>query len=290
MSVELFKAVLPTVQNIFEDGKQQTFFIKEQIPFVEAQVTANIPTPESILHILPPLTTPSQFREIQAGFIQLKEDCKKVERLIERLIKQIDSVLAKLEKIDKIFGTIEGFISLLADLIPLFRTIIGVSQITLASQVSFAASGVVIIRVGDAIKFLKAKIKEINALRKITQPIVTPILRETNNLRNQILYPVRAKLQQILTEIRARCFYLDSVLIEKLKELELSMTQNPGSGGGLTGPQGTGVSQDTEQIVNLLASQMEPELILDNLENSNKQKVIEYLYEKGLTGYQIVRK
>mgnify|MGYP001367163207 FL=1 len=290
MSVELFKAVLPTVQNVFEDGRQQTFFIKEQIPFVEAQVTANIPTPESILNILPPLTTPSQFREIQAKFIKLKEDCKKVERLITRIIKQIDSVLAKLEKIDKIFGTIEGFMSLLADLIPIFRTIIGVSQITLASQVSFAASGVVIIRVGDAIKFLKAKIKEINALRKITQPITTPILRETNNLRNQILYPVRARLQQILTEIRARCFYLDSVLIEKLKELELAMAQNPGPDGGLTGPQGTGVSQDTEQIVNTLADQMEPELILDSLENSNKQKVIEYLYEKGLTGYQIVRK
>ena len=69
MSVELFKAVLPTVQNVFEDGRQQTFFIKEQIPFVEAQVTANIPTPESILNVLPPLTTPSQFAEIQAKFV-----------------------------------------------------------------------------------------------------------------------------------------------------------------------------------------------------------------------------
>ena len=68
------------------------------------------------------------------------------------------------------------------------------------------------------------------------------------------------------------------------------MAQNPGSGGGLDGPQGTGISQDTDEIVNLLSSQVDPELILDNLENSNKQKVIEYLYEKGLTGYQIVRK
>lgn len=290
MSVELFKAVLPTVQNVFEDGRQQTFFIKEQIPFVEAQVTANIPTPESILNVLPPLTTPSQFAEIQAKFVKLKEDCKKVERLIERLIKQIDSALAKLEQIDKIFGTIEGFIGLLIDFIPIARTIVGTAQVTLASQIGFAASGVVIIRVGDAIKFMKAKIKEINALRKIVQPITTPILRETSNLRNEILYPVRAKLQQILTEIRARCFYLDSVLIEKLKELELAMAQNPGSGGGLTGPQGTGISQDTDEIVNLLSSQVDPELILDNLENSNKQKVIGYLYERGLTGYQIIKK
>ena len=28
----------------------------------------------------------------------------------------------------------------------------------------------------------------------------------------------------------------------------------------------------------------------DNLENSNKQKVIGYLYERGLTGYQIIKK
>jgi len=290
MSVELFKAVLPTVQNVFEDGRQQTFFIKEQIPFVEAQVTANIPTPESILNILPPLVTPDQFKEIQAKFIKLKKDCKKVEAIIQRIIKQIDSVLAKLEQIDKIFGTIEGFIGLLVDFIPIARTIVGISQVTLAAQVGFVASGVVTIRVGDAIKFLKAKIKEINALRKIVQPITTPILRETNILRNEILYPVRSKLQQILTEIRARCFYLDSVLIEKLKELELAMAQNPGSGGGLTGPQGTGVFQDTGEIVTLLSDQVDPELILDNLENSNKQKVIEYLYEGRLTGYQITKK
>ena len=58
----------------------------------------------------------------------------------------------------------------------------------------------------------------------------------------------------------------------------------------ITGPQGTGVSQDTDEIVATLENQLDPELILDNLENSNKQKVIGYLYERGLTGYQIIKK
>lgn len=280
MSVELFKSILPTVQNVFEDGKQQTFYIKEQIPFVEAQVTANIPTPESILNVLPAVTNPNQFNEIQAKFIQLKEGCKKVEKILTRLIKQIDGVLDKLERIDRLFGTVEGFISLLVDFIPLFRMIISTAQITLAAQVGFLANGAITIRVGDAIKYLKAKIKEINTLSRIIGPISRGILKETNRLR-QILYPVRSKLQNILTEVRARCFYLDSVLIEKLKELELSMTQNPG----------TGTPQPTEDIVTALSTQFpgEPELILDNLENSNKEIFIQYLVENGFTGYQVVK-
>ena len=38
----------------------------------------DIVQPEGILNVLPPLTTPSQFAEIQAKFVKLKEDCKKV--------------------------------------------------------------------------------------------------------------------------------------------------------------------------------------------------------------------
>ena len=287
--ITLFAAQLPRVMNIFEDGKQQTFFIKDQIPFVETQVTVNIPTPESILNALPLITTPDQFAEIQRRFIKLKEDCKKVEALLEKLITQIDSVLEKVDRIEQIFGTINGFLSILTEIIPALKILNGTMQVVLAAQVFPIASGTITVRAGDALKFVKSKIKEIDALVKISKSVSEPVLENTNAIQADLL-PLRTKLQNILTEIRARCFYLDSVLIDKLKELELAMAQNPPTGGGITGPNGTGVDIDTEQLVNVLSSQFDPEDILDNLENSNKEKFIEYLVENGFTGYQIVKK
>lgn len=287
--ITLFAAQLPRVMNIFEDGKQQTFFIKDQIPFVETQVTVNIPTPESILNALPLITTPDQFAEIQRRFIKLKEDCKKVEALLEKLITQIDSVLEKVDRIEQIFGTINGLLSILTEIIPALKILNGTMQVVLAAQVFPIASGTITVRAGDALKFVKSKIKEIDALVKISKSVSEPVLENTNAIQADLL-PLRTKLQNILTEIRARCFYLDSVLIDKLKELELAMTQNPPTGGGITGPNGTGVDIDTEQLVNVLSSQFDPEDILDNLENSNKEKFIEYLVENGFTGYQIVKK
>tara|TARA_B100000035_G_C21001324_1_gene555061 strand:- start:33 stop:899 length:867 start_codon:yes stop_codon:yes gene_type:complete len=285
---ELFKVTLPTVMNVFAEGKQQTFYIKDRIPFVESQVTVNIPTPESILNALPVITTPDQFAEIQNKFIKLKENCKKVENLLVQLIEQIDKALGKLERVDQIFGTLNGFIGFISDFIPLLRTIIAVGQVGLLAQVFPIAQGAVTIRLGDAIKVAKGKLREIDSLARLIGPLSSFILKETATLRS-ILYPVRAKLNNILTEVRARCFYLDSVLIDKLKELELAMTQNPPTGGGIDGPNGTGVNVTTEELVTTYADQFAPEDILNNLENSNKQKFIEYLVENGFTGYQITR-
>ena len=287
--ITLFSAQLPTVMNILEDGKQQTFFIKDQIPFVETQVTVNIPTPESILNALPLITTPDQFQQIQARFVQLKQACKMVEMRIQLLIDQIDGVLAKVDRVEQIFGSINQFLSFLGEFIPLLRILNGTMQVVLAAQVFPIANGAITVRAGDALKYVKSKTKEIAALVKISKAVSGPVFEVTNGIQDELL-PLRAKLQEILTGIRARCFYLDSVLLDKLKELELAMTQNPPDGGGVDGPNGTGVDTTNEDIVNVLSNQFEPEEILNNLENSNKTKFIEYLVENGFTGYQIVKK
>jgi len=287
--ITLFAAQLPTVMNIFADGKQQTFTIKEQVPFIEAQVTLNIPTPASILNALPLITTPDQFAEIQRKFIQLKNACKIAEAQISNLIAQIDSVLGKLDRIEQIFSSLNSFLSFLSEFIPVLRILNGTMQVVLSAQVFPVANGTITVRAGDALKYVKSKIKEIDALAKVAKSISEPVLEEVNSIQNTLL-PLRNKLQEILTKIRARCFYLDSVLIDKLKELELSMAQNPSTGGGVNGPNGTGVDVTTENLVNTLADQFEPEEILNNLENSNKERFIEYLVENGFTGYQIVRR
>jgi len=287
--ITLFSAQLPTIMNVIADGKQQTIFIKDQIPFVETQINVNVPTPESILNALPILTTPDEFAAIQAKFIRLKQQCKAVEARIQQLITQIDGVLAKVDRVEQIFGSINGFLSFLSEFIPALRILNGTMQVVLAAQVFPVANGTITVRAGDALKYVKSKIKEIDALVKLSNSISGPVFEVTDSIQDELI-PLRTKLQEILSEIRARCFYLDSVLIDKLKELELAMAQNPPTGGGIAGPNGTGVNTTTEELVTKLADQFAPEDILDNLENSNKERFIEYLVENGFTGYQIVRK
>tara|TARA_R110000772_G_scaffold9386_3_gene30865 strand:- start:1543 stop:2415 length:873 start_codon:yes stop_codon:yes gene_type:complete len=287
----LFKSIVPSAMNVFADGKQQTYFIKDRIPFVEAQISLNLPTPESILNLLPLITTPDEFANLQENFVKLKKACKKAEDMLNNIISQIDKALGTLDRVDQIFGTLSGFLDFISDFIPIIKLLISTGNIAIAAQIApFNVQGVVLVRAGDAVKAAKGKLTEIDSLSKIISPLSSFLLQQTTELRD-ILYPVREKLNSMLIEVRSRCFYLDSVFIAKLKELELSMAQNPPtSGGGVGGPGTTGVDQSTEQIVDTLASQVNPELILDNLENSNKERVIQYLVESNHTGYQIARK
>lgn len=287
--ISIIATQVPTIIRVFEEGRKQTFFIQERIPYVQAQVTLNIPTYDSILNALPLVTTPNQITQIKDNFVNLKQKCESIKTLINKSIAEIDKVLDKLNRIDFIFSNFSNFIDFISQFIPLLRTMIAAGQIILAAQVFPIASGAITIKAGELIKKAKAIIGQINALAKIIDPMFDFIQQKINDIQS-ILFPLRSKLNEILTEVNIRCFYIDDIFLSKLTELELAMAQNPPVGGGVEGPQGTGVSQTTEQIVSTLADQIEPELILDYLENSNKEKFIEYLVENGFTGYQIVKK
>ncbi len=294
--ITLFAGQAPTIMNTLTGAKRRVLNIENQIPFVETKILLDIPNLQQIALAIPPVSSsPDEINNILEKFKKLKEKCDKLKTLIDRLVNQIDKILGQLSRIERIFTTIDGFINFLADFIPLLRVLISTAQVGLIAQVGFLASGVITIKLGDAIKFAKSKLKEIDALARIVTPITEFIDNEIGEIRD-ILYPVRRKLIEIRAQISARCDLMDNLFIDKLKrDLELSLSQNPPSGdglegGGLTGPQGTGVLQSNEDIINLLSSQVDPEDILDNLENSNKQRFIEYLVENGATGYQIVKK
>ena len=290
--ITFFAAQAPTIVNTIQGAKRRVFDIENQIPFVETKIVVDIPSPAQVVSLIPINPTPEQSEQILSiieEFKKLKETCIKIEGQIQTLIDQIDKILTQLNRIDRIFSSIDSFIGIIVEFVPLLRTLIGAAQVGLVAQVFPIASGVVTVRLGDAIKFAKSKVKEIETLGKIIDPIAEFVRKETTEIRNKLL-PVRRKLQQIIVEIRTRRLFIDDVFIRNLQNLELSMAQTPPDGGGLTGPQGTGTSQSTGEIINLLSSQFEPEDILDNLENSNKERFIEYLVENGYTGYQIVKK
>lgn len=328
--ITLFSAQLPTVMNIFSDGAQRSFAINEQIPGLSAYITVNVPTPQSIARglqrsiptqeefdrqveagaqVLQTISTPEQYElrynairnEFESiknnynkgleNFKKLKKGCRDVENTINNYLKQIDKILSKVNRVESILTSFEGFLDLLSKFIPLLKTLIGVAQVAIVAQVFPIVSGAIIVKMSDAIKFVKSKLKEIEVLVKISDKLSEWATAQASAIRDQ-LYPAREVLTEYLVKIRNRCQLLDNSFLNLLKELELSMAYNPPpAGGGLTGPGDTGVTYTTEEIVNLLADQFEPEDILDNLESSNKEKFIEYLLDaKGFSGYQVVKK
>ena len=326
--IAVFSAQLPRIMNIFNSNKRETIAIGEQIPFIEAKISYNIPTAESITRgITSAIPTQEEFdAQVEAGaaFLQTvstpaeyevryntirnqfelavatynknirflkdaKQVCIDIENTVQRTIGLIDRVLGKCNDIEKAFGSILNFIAFLSDFVPLLRILIGTAQIGLIAQVFPIAQGAITVKLGDAIKFAKSKLKEIEAIAKLADQLNEFIDTEVAKIRDE-LYPTRERLGELLIEIRRRRRFIDENFLRYLKELELSMSQNPPAFGGSGGPQGTGVPQDTDTIINLLSSQFEPEDILDNLENSNKERFIEYLVENGFTGYQVVKR
>jgi len=328
--ITLFSSALPTVMNIFAEGEQRSFAINENVKGIDAFITVRVPTPHSIARTLQSeIPTQEEFdRQVEAGALQLqtistpeeyelrynairnefetiknnynkglqgfkklKKGCREAEKYVFDMISQIDKILTKVSRIENIFTSFEGFLNLLSNFIPLLRTLIGVAQVAIAAQVGPFVSGALIVKMSDAIKFVKSKLREISALVKIVDKLSAWAKTNAAAIRDQ-LYPVREELTKRLNQIKKRCIQLDASFINVLKELELSMAYNPPPvGGGIVGANGTGATYSTEEIVNILAEQFEPEDILDNLENSTKEKFIEYLADaKGFSGYQVVKK
>lgn len=292
--ISILSSQLPTVINRLQGAKTAVFDIENQIPFVETRVRVDIPSPSQIIAVIPVgdniNISPDEIDNINDNFSELKKACLAIEELLKLMISQIDTILGQINRIESIFSSLEGFLNFITDFIPIIRTIIGAAQVGLAAQVGPFVSGVITVRLGDAIKFAKSKVKEIDALAKVTNQIRASVTKETSEIRNKLL-PVRRRLNEILITITARRLLIDTIYTDLLKKvIEVSMTQNPPSEGGTDGPQGTGVIQNNDQIIDALASQFGVENILDNLENSSKQQFIEYLVENGYTGYQIVKR
>lgn len=329
--ITLLSSGLPTVMNIFAEGEQRSFAINENVKGIDAFITVRVPTPHSIARTLQKeiptqeefdrqveigaaalqtISTPEEYelrynairnefetiknnynRGLQ-GFKKLKKGCREAEKYVRDMISQIDKILLKVIRIEGIFTRFETFLNFLSNFIPLLKTLIGVAQIAIAAQVGPFVSGAIIVKMSDAIKFVKSKLKEISALVKIVDKLSTWVQAKAAEIRD-LLYPVREELVKRLNQIRQRCIQLDASFINVLKELELSMAYNPptgtdGIGGGLPG---TGVSYTTEEIVNILAEQFDPEDILDNLESSTKERFIEYLLDaNGFSGYQVIKR
>ena len=265
---ELFKASVPTAMNLLNDAKRETFAFGNIVPGIDAQITVAIPTPESILNQILVFSSPQQIENLNRTFNQLKNLCKKLESEILLLISQIDKILDKLERIESIFVSLDNFLKILADLVPVFRGTIIASNLVIGAQVTPVVSGAIIVRSQDLINLIKGKLKEIEALSRVATTLSTFILSTVEDIIDELL-PVKSKLLDILSELRARCFYLDSVLIEKLQEFTEELDGND---------------------INGLEANFNPEDIIDNLESTNKELFIEFLKENNATGYRIVRK
>ncbi len=270
--IKLLQTSIPSATRLFENARARTFFFADVAPFINAQITVNIPNSARILILLAEKT--NSLQELERAFLALKATCELLKHQIQNYLDEINKIINQIEKVNNTFGSFDVILNQLLRLIPIFNTIIAAGQITLSAQVFPVANGALIIKTGDAINFLKGKIKEIQSLALIVNGVSKFFTTSTSEIL-AILVPARNELVRILTILNARCLFIDSVYLRELKNFNLNSTSNN--------------SQNNEEIVDTLGNIYKPEVILDNLENSNKSLFIEYLRESGHTGYQITK-
>lgn len=243
------------------------------------RIQQELPTPDSIKNILQSqtLTTNDDLQKLSDKFIQLKDKCKFLEQQVDSKTSQINSIKDKTNKIKNSFSKLDDTIKLANDFLPTIKKIINIAPGAIAA-LGGIGTGLAIVKLDDGLKVAKGKVGEFESITKVLDPIKDKINNETNSINNQIdtaleaLTPLKTQAQQI-------CNYADTVYLQSIAQFS-----------GLLDSDTISTSSDIETTRPVLQFK-NPEEILNNLENSNKDKFIEYLRDiEGNTGYRIIKK
>lgn len=279
---ESFKTTISSTLSRVNDAKNKTYYFAEVVPFIDAQITTNIPRMGIIGAILgSTITTEEELASLQAKYLKIKKTCHKLETQLAKYQSDIQKILNTTSIIRTRLNNFNSILTELAKIIPIVQTIVRIARGIIALQVSVpvaggVVSGTLIIKQKDIIDRVLAKIEEILALQKIFTPVAGSLIKTAEEI-DEVLLPIQNKLTEISVILSNRCRDIDLLFLQTLSQSNLN--NNEGVDTTATG-----------EVTFSIDSSFNIEEIIDNLEISSKSKFIEYLTEKGYTGYKITKK
>ena len=156
------KVIAQAKSEVKKEGRKETTKIKE-----------NLPTPEDLKSkILTPACTSKAQDTIGKIFNNNKKLLDKFKNIIEKAREKMSSLQNKLENISTFIDTIKTILTALAGILLALEIVVRVAPAGLAASSGPVANGLVIDRLGKAIDYGKAKIKEYGSL---TQAILAAL-------------------------------------------------------------------------------------------------------------------
>jgi hypothetical protein len=252
---------------------------------IKAELLKRLPSEETIRQQLATLPqTKESLDIIIKKHKALKDLCNNIENKLDQKITQIEGIQQEINSIINRFNKLTEFIDIAKEFIPTIIIIInvgkaGLNALPLTTPVGApipGAGGSAIVNLGDALKEAGAKIVTFNAITKVLDGVKNHILSQVNPINNTCIQGLQV-LNSIKPQIQTQCLIADNIFLQIISEFS-----------NLT---------DSDTLSETTTIQFEnPEEILDNLENSSKEKFFELIRSKSKpdktfeTGYRIIKK
>ncbi len=278
---ESFKTTISSMVRKTNEIRNKTYYFSEIVPFVDGQITTNIPRMGVVGAILSStIETEAELLSLQNKFIKIKSDCHKLESQLFKYQGDVQNILNTTNLIRTRLNNLYSLINTLSQTVPFIRNIVRLARGIIALQVSVPVaggnvSGALIIKQKEIIDRVLAKLEEILALQKVFNSVAGPLIVVAEEV-DEILIPVSNKLSELGVILAARCRDIDLLLLQVLAQSNVNNDPN------------LVVTSDGTPTFNII-SNFDIERVIDNLEISSKPKFIEYLRENGNTGYQITK-
>ena len=278
---ESFKTTISSMVRKTNEVRNKTYYFSEIVPFVDGQITTNIPRMGVVGAILSStIETEAELLSLQNKFIKIKRDCHKLESQLFKYQSDVQKILNTTNLIRTRLNSLYSLINALSQTVPFIRNIVRLARGIIALQVSVPVaggnvSGALIIKQKEIIDRVLAKLEEVLALEKVFNSVAGPLIVVAEEV-DEILIPVSNKLSELGVILAARCRDIDLLLLQVLAQSNVNNDPN------------LVVTSDGTPTFNII-SNFNIEKVIDNLEISSKPKFIEYLRENGNTGYQITK-
>ena len=263
MIQSVFNSLISSNTLILEETKTK---VRDSIEVdFKAQIEQQLPNQETINSILKSqtITTTEDLQKIEAKFNQLKSRTNFTLQKVDTKINQLQQIKGKISKIDNNFDKLSEITEVANQFVPTLNIIISSAPSILAVFTGLLSNALAEKKISDGLDLAKSKIKELSSIIKSLDTIQPFILNQTSAINNQ----VNPKIQENLN-------YIDIIFLQLIAQYS-----------GLLDP--ATENENTPAIPQF----NDPSEILNNLENSNKEKFFIYIKgPKDNTGYKIIKK
>lgn len=241
----------------------------------KSQIEQELSNSENINTILGSqnIATNEDLQKVEAKFIQLKTKTNFILQKVDNKINQLQQIKNKISKVNNNFDKLSEITEITNKFVPTLNIIISSAPSILAVFTGLLSNALAEKKISDNLDLAKSKIKELSSVIKSLNNIQPFILNQTSSIINQV-NPAIGILERLKAKIEENLNYIDTIFLQIIAQYS-----------GLLDP-------TTETEDNPPSPQFNnPEEILNNVENSNKEKFLIYIRGfKGNTGYKIIKK
>ena len=296
MILDTFNSVIQTNMMALEEAKTKMDDAVD--PKIKAKILEQLPSPESIKTQLQseiPLETPEALKILESKFLKLKNTTNNLVSKVDTKIQQLEAIKSKINGINDNFTKLGDVINDTKDFVSILKQIILLAPAALSLLSAQFANGLNTIKINDGVIKAKGKLAEFDIIISMVS-VIQPYIAKKLTAISDIVDPAINILKRVKEPIETNSRYIDNLFLQLIAPFSGlldgdTITYNTPPFSNIPDSDPYTNQNDLENSPTPLPFIFnDPVEILNNLENSNKEKFIIFLKnEEGNTGYKIIK-